>query len=168
MRHQKLLVQTVCLTFVLLLPVGCGAPATTATPKPTPTPTSTPTPTQIPTPTPTPTATPGTSLLTASAPGLGMLEFGLDLNSMSIFSLGIKFSHFSCGSFDQRVNEASISFPKGQPITAGQFTISSNALNIFGISLLTITGTFDGTYKHASGTWKVDSGGTSCQGTWKA
>ena len=127
------------------------------------------TPTSTAIPTPTPIATPGTpkvSQLTASAIGLGSFMFTLNPSRTAISGLSITFSNFSCGSASVNgTNE--ITYLKNAPaITAGQFTIVENAFASMGIDLITIHGKFDGTGTKASGTWKVDSGGSSCSGTW--
>lgn len=188
MRHQKLLPQAICMTLVLLLSVGCGAATTTATSTPTPIP-ATPTPTATPT-------TPQVSRLIASVSGLGGFVFTLNPNRTGISKVALNFSNFSCGSASAGsvVVNGAIDLENKQtwPITGGQFvveaspnggsndmititihagfsaTFSNETNTLTGIDMITINGRFDGTGTHASGTWTVVSGGTSCPGTWES
>ena len=171
MKPTKLLPQIIGVALVLYFLSSCSS-GTATSPAASATSTRsllTPTSTAIPTPTPTIIATPGTprvSQLTASAIGLGSFMFTLNPSRTAISKLAITFSHFSCGSASVNGSSEIMYLKDGPAITAGQFTIVQNAFESMGIDLITIHGIFDGTGTRASGTWKVDSGGSSCSGTW--
>ena len=147
------------LTLMLALSVlaGCGAAA--ASPTPTPNPTFTPV-------LPTATSTPGqpqVASLTAGATQLGSFVLKLNASRTGITEVDFNFASFSCGSAS--VNGGiSVTTTTPWPITNGQFMLSMD-LSGGGLGTFTITGAFDGTGTHASGTWASTAG---CSGTWQA
>jgi hypothetical protein len=113
--------------------------------------------------------------------------FTLNSNRTGISKVALNFSSFSCGSASEVNGEMDLENKKTWPVTHGQFIVeaslnrASNIITItvhqgfsyksingggLGIDMITINGIFDGTGTHASGTWKVDSAGTNCPGTW--
>ncbi len=135
MSSKKLLQQTIGLTLVVLLLVGCGgAPA-------------------LPTP----------GKWTASAE-FGNFMFIVNPKSTGITKITYSFSNWKCGPTKM---SGSIGIEKGWPITGAKFTIE-NTLDPGGNQTMTISGTFDETGMHASGTWKAVSHGVTCSGTWES
>ena len=175
-RHAYIL----ALALALSILAGCGAAAASATPTPTPI---------LPTATPT-AGTPQVSSLNASIAGLGTFAFRLNASRTGISDFAVTFANYVCGDLSAVTGTIDVANQASWPITSGAFnlplvldtpqsgivitihqgfTFSSN--NGAGLSNMTITGSFDGTGMHASGTWSVGvsgSGATSCPGTWQS
>ena len=156
MRRVKIPALILSLALAIASLAGCGAAAATPTPIP---PTATLAP---PTATPTPGA-PQVSSLTAGASSLGSFALKLNASRKGIVEVDFNFASFTCGGTSVN-GEVSVTTDHPWPITNGQFTISID-FSGSGLGTFTITGAFDGTGTHASGTWSSTAG---CSGTWQA
>jgi hypothetical protein len=100
----------------------------------------------------------------------GELKFTVNPDGTGVTEITYIFSSWTCGSATM---SGTVKFSKssGWPITDRQFTIK----NTFdpppigsGSQVMVITGTFDETGAHASGTWEADWYGSICSGNWQA
>ena len=101
----------------------------------------------------------------------GELKFTVNSDGTGVIKITYIFSSYTCGSATM---SGTMKFSKssGWPITDRQFTIK-NTLDPpppigSGSQMMTITGTFDETGAHASGTWEADWYGSICSGNWQA
>jgi hypothetical protein len=100
----------------------------------------------------------------AASTEFGTLEFIVDASSTGITKVSYHFSNFSCDGIPFS-GTLGVSTPTPWPITDRQFTIETFLTP--GVSQMTISGTFDGTGKKASGTWEVSVPEDTCAGTWE-
>lgn len=185
MKRWTLLHESIGMILAFCFLVGCGtsgsgttftptptvlAPTPTSTPMPTPTPTPTPTPIP-PTPTPVPTPTQQTGPVgpqvagqwTATANGLGTFTFTVSSNRATITEVVFHIPDITCGPVNAEIENADIH--SSWPVRNGQFTLDAVPNPLLDAI---ISGSFDQTGRHASGTWKFVAFGTSCPGTWTA
>jgi hypothetical protein len=100
----------------------------------------------------------------AAPTDFGTMEFIVNDSSTGITKVTYHFSDFSCGETPFS-GTLGVSTPTSWPITERQFTMETFLTP--GVSQMTISGTFDGTGKKASGTWEVSVPETTCAGTWE-
>ena len=124
MNYQKLPQQMRRITLVLLLLVGCGAPATPILPTATPVP-------------PTPTITPSTLAPWAGGVFTGVFDMGdkaeraeitlkVSVDGKAITSVKLDFTNITCEGFTQGFTEASVTITKDSlnaPITNDKFEV---------------------------------------------
>jgi hypothetical protein len=98
----------------------------------------------------------------------GDLKFTVNSDGTAVTEVSYVFSSWTCGS-STKSGTIKITNASGWPITDRQFTIE-NDLNPDPLlsEMMTISGTFDQSGTHASGTWQADLDDAVCSGTWQA
>ena len=104
------------------------------------------------------------------SPAFGGLEFTVNSTSTGISEIIYIFSDFQCGGLTLYGLILTVRKQTGEglcPISNQQFTITSSLGPLLEVDLqITISGTFDATGTHVSGSWETASYGTTCSGTW--
>jgi hypothetical protein len=172
MRRTRTVAIPLLAVLVLLVGMGAGACAGGEGEEATPPPTSaTPTPPATTPASPTPPATTRIPLLPkpgewTAATGSSKFTFTLTVSpdSTGIAKVSFNFAEFKCGGV-QSSGGVSVENRLLWPITGGKFNVDAEVRPWD----IVIKGTFDESGTHATGTWEISSGGTSCQtGTWES
>jgi len=167
MKYWSMLGQVVGIALAIFMLVGCSTgnrltPFSTPISKPfTPIPIPPPTPTAKPVPTPIgSTGLPASGRWQANGGESGPFEFTVSSDSTAITEIHYHINNFTCASVNTSVNADMFG---SWPISNGQFTLDTVPNHLLDI---TVAGTFDGTGRHATGTWKTVVFGQACPDTW--